>query len=91
MPGQVIPEASAAISPSEMFAEVRDTHDVAKALRPDIVSLAEAVSEQVKTQARRIDDHEARLRALEKRLWGYAGAVTVLATGASYVIDHLLQ
>lgn len=84
MPDQSIPDGSVVITPTEMFKELRDTHDEVKALGPRLDALTATVDN-------RISDHENRIRSLEKGRWYYAGGVAVLATAVSLAAPLLVK
>lgn len=54
------------ITTKELYDEVRATHDEVKAMRVEVA---------------KINDHETRLRSLERKVWGAAGAAAVLGGG----------
>jgi hypothetical protein len=63
-----IPPGSAVVTPSEMYAEIKATHDAVTLMRSEL---------------RLITDHETRIRSLERRMWIAAGAATILGGGLS--------
>lgn len=61
-----IPAGSAVITPDQMYAEIKATHDAVSAMRQEL---------------RQVTDHETRIRGLERRMWLAAGAAAVLGGG----------
>lgn len=55
----------------------------------DLIKQIERLNEKIPTHVdwveRNIKDHEMRLRALEKKLWGAVGAAGVIATAISLI------
>lgn len=71
-----IPPGSVVITTTEMYREMKATHDNVTAMRGELQAIAEAVP-----------DHEARIRALEKSRWWVGG----LATGAGAGLAEVLR
>lgn len=84
MADQSIPDGSVIITPTEMYRELRATHDEVKAIGPVLTALVEKVDDK-------IGDHEDRIRALERGRWYYAGGVAVLATAVSLAAPLLVK
>lgn len=84
MAEQSIPDGSVIITPSDMFKELRETHDEVKGIGPRLDALTATVDN-------RISDHETRIRTLEKGRWYYAGAVAVLALALPYVVPLVVK
>lgn len=80
----VIPEGSVVITPTEMYRELRDTHDEVKALSASVNDLSESLRNIV-------GDHESRIRALEKMVWRAAGAAAVVGAGLSYAVEQFTR
>lgn len=68
------------ITASQMYQELRQVHDEVKGIRSDLRTLMEDRA-----------DHEARLRALERRVWTASGAATVLGAGAGFLLQVLTR
>lgn len=84
MSGSPVPDGSVIITPTEMFKELRETHDEVKALGPRIDSLADTIRATA-------DDHETRIRALERARWVQLGGASVAATVFSVLANILLR
>lgn len=79
---QSIPDGSVVITPTEMYRELRATHDEVRALGPVLQALTEKVDDK-------IGDHETRIRSLESAKWRLVGGVTALSAVASFVATRL--
>lgn len=73
-----IPDGSVIITPNELFSELRATHDEVKAVSQQMASLTDTVGTKIATLERSSEDHEKRLRELEKRIYRWAGAAAVV-------------
>lgn len=91
MTGQAIPEGSVVITPTEMYRELRDTHDEVKALSASVNDFSESLKNVVGGLRATDDDHEVRLRALEKLVWRTSGAAAVLGAAVSYLINQFAR
>ncbi|AEW93893.1 MULTISPECIES: hypothetical protein [Streptomycetaceae] len=60
-PATPIPDGSVIVTPTEVYAEVRATHDEVKAVSAKLDALPQ--------HAAQIADHETRLRVLERARW----------------------
>ncbi|MFZ3558175.1 hypothetical protein [Streptomyces sp. BH055] len=78
-PSSPIPDGSVIITPTEVYAEVRATHDEVKSVSSKLDALP------VHDLLQQLGDHESRLRILERARWplptigalaGVAGAAT---------------
>ena len=66
------------ITTHEMYQELRQVHDEVRGLRSDFKDLPAG-----------LQDHEARIRALESRVWQASGAAIILGALAGYVAQFL--
>lgn len=73
-----LPEGAVVITPAAMYAEMRATHDVVLQM-----------SGKLDTALTGGKDHEARIRSLERKVWGLAGAATVLGAAAGVAASLL--
>ncbi|MEU6014435.1 hypothetical protein ABZ826_10370 [Streptomyces sp. NPDC047515] len=58
-----IPEGSVVVTPTEVYAEVRATHDEVKSVSLKLDALP------IGDRARTLNDHEDRIRTLERARW----------------------
>lgn len=65
-----IPPGSVVITPTELFLELRATHQAVTEMRGEL-----------KDMARTMPDHESRLRALERKVWVASGVAAGTAAG----------
>jgi hypothetical protein len=75
-PSTQIPDGSVVITPTEVYAEVRATHDEVKSVSSKLDALP------VADHARVLDDHESRIRTLERARWPLPSIAAVTAVGA---------
>ena len=75
-----VPEGSIIVTPSEVWNEVRATRDA-------VVDLAHKMNDIPD----KIRDQEARLREVERRIWGAMGVVGFLAVAASIAVSLLAR
>lgn len=66
---------------------LREVYDVLVEVREDVTSMKVTMSD-VRGD---IADHEARIRALEKRVWSIAGIATVAGAALSQVVGSLFS
>jgi hypothetical protein len=73
------------------IAEIKDTTaDRVNALEQEKLDKAEAA--RLKEEADTVhQDHEIRLRAIEKKIWTAAGATAIASTGVATIINQFLQ
>lgn len=90
-PGQIIPEGSVVITPTEMYRELRDTHDEVKALSASMLDISDSLKNVVGDLRASDADHEVRLRALEKLVWRTSGAAAILGAAVSYLINQFAR
>jgi hypothetical protein len=75
-PSTPIPEGSVVVTPTEVYAEVRATHDEVKSVSAKLDALP------VADHARAIDDHETRIRTLESARWPLPSLAAVIGASA---------
>ncbi len=66
---------------------LKEVYDVVVEVRTDVTS----IKEKLDATQTDVHDHEVRLRALEKWVWGAAGVGVVGGAGISQVITFLIQ
>ena len=77
-----IPDGSVVVTPTDMYREIRDMHDELRALNSSINPALQEIRGDV-------EDHETRIRTLEKFSWKQIGASSVLATVVSGAVAYL--
>lgn len=45
----------------------------------------------IKTRSEKFDDHEDRLRVLERRSWSFAGVATIAGAALSQIVSFLIK
>lgn len=75
-PTAPIPDGSVVITPTQMYAEVREIHEMVRAVSSKIDAMP------VADHARTLDDHEARIRTLERARWPLPSLAAVTGVGA---------
>ncbi|CAK7284928.1 hypothetical protein ACNFR7_01320 [Streptomyces sp. RM1] len=75
-PSAPIPDGSVIITPTEVYAEVRATYDAVKSVSSKLDSLP------VADHARMLNDHETRIRTLERARWPLPSIAALTAIGA---------
>lgn len=73
-----VPEGSVIVTPSEVWHEVRATRDAVR----DLAHLISTIPGQ-------IQDQEARLREIERRMWSAMGVMGFLVVAASVAVSLL--
>lgn len=77
-----IPEGSVVITPAQMYAQQVVTAAAVQKLEGKIDTVIEQLDQQ-RTEKNRVDqDHETRLRTLEKARWPLASLTVLIALGA---------
>jgi hypothetical protein len=74
-----IPHGSVVITPTQMYEEIRSTHQIAQEIKAGLNPIAQQVA-----------DHETRLRSVERRMWLAAGAAAVAGAGLVEGLGRLL-
>jgi hypothetical protein len=69
---RTMPQGSVVITPADMYAEIRATYD-------EVKRLGTVLEPSLRDLSGRVEDHETRIRGLERRLWTALGAGVVLA------------
>lgn len=87
-PNAQVPDGSVIITPNEQFAELRATHDEVKTLSQKMEGLTNQVGTRLVGLEQSASDHENRLRSLEKKVWGYAGAATILGMFGGVILER---
>jgi len=59
-------------------------HEQVKGLRQDIKELSTGHSET-------LDDHEARLRSIEQKVWMTAGAAGLIGSGITLLLNYVIK
>ncbi|MFJ3826250.1 hypothetical protein [Streptomyces nodosus] len=75
-PSAPIPDGSVVITPTEVYAEVRATHDEVKSVSAKLDGLP------VADHGRMLRDHETRIRVLERARWPLPSIAAVTAVGS---------
>jgi hypothetical protein len=74
------PDPGIYITTTQMYQELRQVHDEVKGIRSDLRTLMEDRA-----------DHEARIRALERRVWTASGMATVLGALGGVLAQILIR
>jgi hypothetical protein len=88
-PNPIIPDGSVIITPNEQFAELRATHDEVKLVSQKMESLTSQVGTRLTGLETQSNDHEARLRLLEKKLYRWSGMAAVAGVVGGFLAQHL--
>ncbi|MFB7597271.1 hypothetical protein [Streptomyces sp. NPDC056160] len=75
-PSAPIPDGSVVITPTEVYAEVRATHDEVKSVSSKLDSLP------IADHSHLLADHETRIRTLERARWPLPSLAAVTSVGA---------
>lgn len=86
-PTTPIPDGSVIITPTEVYRELRATHDAVR----DVGAKLDGIAEDIRDHSEVIDDHETRIRALESKVWLASGAVGLVAAAAGIVVPLLIR
>ncbi|MFK0179996.1 hypothetical protein ACIQVR_28945 [Streptomyces xanthochromogenes] len=74
-----IPEGSVVVTPTEVYAEVRATHDEVKSVSLKLDALP------IGDHARTLEDHETRIRNLERARWPLPSLAALVALASLLV------
>lgn len=75
-----VPEGSVIVTPSEVWQEVRATRDAVR----DLTNLMASIPGQ-------LQDQEARIREIERRMWSAMGVMGFLIVAASIAVSLLAK
>lgn len=75
-PTTPIPDGSVVITPTQMYAEVREIHEMVRSVSAKIDALP------VADHGQRLDDHETRIRSIERARWPLPSFAAVTSIGA---------
>jgi hypothetical protein len=81
-PSMRIPDGSVVITPTQMYQEIRETHDLVK----DVAAKLDPALTEIRND---IADHEGRIRGIERRVWFWAGTASALGASAGYFLSRV--
>lgn len=69
-----------------MKSEISGMKEVLNDVRTDVT----AIRSDLENTTKSVEDHETRLRAVEKMMWKAMGAAALLGTGGGYILTTFL-
>ena len=90
MPEATIPDGSVVITPTQQYSKLEAVEKGLDALTAAVTSLTATVTTQATSERKTLDDHETRLRAVERRMWMATGVAAFLGSGGAVLATRFL-
>jgi len=75
----------------EHVKQTKEDHDLLIELKTKMDSVLSTLESIQQVFIKKQDDHEERLRSLEKTRWTWGGMITAISTGIGYLLNHILK